>query len=67
MPPSAPRNVRVVVEVAVDRAPDGARKGTVDHDRVLDHNYVDTHEWIAKTTYWAARNGRSVTITPVER
>lgn len=55
-----PANVRVVV------APVDAPH-TPDHDRAGDHNYQDFRDWIMTTTYWAVRNGRTVTITPVER
>jgi hypothetical protein len=57
---SAPTNVRVVIESADGRS-------EPDHDRVGDHNYQDFRDWIMKTTHWAVRNGRKVTITPVER
>ena len=59
MPPP-PTNVRVVIKPV-----DG--KSEPDHDRVIDHNYQDARDWILQTTHWAVRNGRSVTITPVER
>lgn len=55
-----PCNVRVTVART-----DG--RGDPDHDRVGDHNYQDFRVWIEQTTHWAVRNGRSVTITPVER
>jgi hypothetical protein len=35
------------------------------HDKVADHGDRFFRDWITKTTWWALRNGKSVSIFPM--
>lgn len=35
-------------------------------ERVIDHDDSLHRQWLGKHIFWAVRNGRAVTITPVE-
>ena len=52
-----PCNVRVVIRD--DNEPD-----TIIHDKTADHNERFFRDWIEKTTWWALRNGKSVSMYP---
>ncbi len=39
--------------------------GSVEQERVIDHNRRSDLEWLGKHCFWAMRNDRSVTTTPI--
>lgn len=53
----APCMVRIVVS-----EPDGS----VVHDRTADYNYRDFRQWIDSTQWWAAKNGKTLVMSPPE-
>lgn len=36
------------------------------HDKTADHNDRFFRDWLRSTTWWAMRNGKKVTMTPVD-
>lgn len=38
----------------------------VELDKIIDHDNRNDRVWLGKHCYWAFRNGRSVSTTPIE-
>lgn len=55
--PPAPCPIRVVVR-------EGTNADVAIHDKTGDHNDRFFRDWITNTTWWALRNGKSVTMYP---
>jgi hypothetical protein len=56
--PNRPCVIRVVVRE--DNDPDA-----IIHDKTADHNDRYFRDWVTKTTWWALRNGKTVSMYPV--
>lgn len=58
--PEAPHPAPIRVVIREDKDPD-----QIIHDKTGDHNDRFFRDWITKTTWWALRNGKTVSMYPV--